>query len=291
MGRGAKPSPIEAAKEHLTGGEVVETTTNDNKSEDGAIEANAGAHEAAHEAALETLESIAEDLSIGGQALKQLVAIMRDGMLEVFKHRQRPWGQLSAGEQKDVAATLEHCAKSMVRKAVIAIASEDRPSVRAKLEGYGEKDGVKINLSLGSMPPEEMGQAILLLHGAVKREVLIITADAEAYAGPKKAEIMPDDPELSFPEDNSDLAGEDQDEDAAKVGEVDIQGDDEEQQPTEHNGGEFGVFDPAEAEWLSKDAETWTDDTSEAGTWSEAHAQTLASGFEGEFSVRKISDD
>lgn len=287
MGR-AKPSPLEAAQDHLSGGAEEQPTTEVVVTEEASVlDDNAGAHEAAHQANLETLEAIGEDLVIDDRTLKQLVAVIRDGMLEVFKHRQRPWGQLSAAEQKDVATSLEFASKSMVRKALIAIASENRPSIRAKLEGYGEKDGVKINLSLGAMGQDEMGKAILLLHGAVKKEVLIITADAEAYAGPKKAQIDPDDPELTFPEDNSDLAGEHDEDAAQEAGEVPIDDDDAD----ESTGGEFGVFDPAEAEWLMRDAESWTDDTSEAGTWSEAHAQTLARGFEGEFSVRRLNDD
>lgn len=284
MAKTPTKAAIEKAKEHLDPAPPAPDT----------VEDQAGKHEAAHEAMLATLEAVAEDSNITSADLKQLVAVNRDAMIEVFKHRQKPWGQLSAGEQGDVAKALEHASKILVRKIVVILAAQNRPHVRAKLEGYGEDSGVKIKLSLAAMTPEDQSTAILLLHGAVRKEVLIVTADAEAHAGAKKAKIEPDDPELKFPDDNSDLAAAgDAAAEATRPAIAEAEG--ARQNETDGTAEEagsamFGVYDDSTDEWLGDDDGEWGA-IEQAGKWTEERARELASEFEnapGDLTVKLV---
>lgn len=159
------------------------------------------------------MERAADDVEIG---LGSMVGDLRDGMIEVFKHRPRPWSQLSAAEQKDVAVALEYAAKVMVRKAVVAIAADGRSSVRAKFEGFSDKGG-DVKGSLKFFDVDE--KAVLVLHRASGQEVLLITADSTAYTGERReAPIQRDDPELTF-EAGTDDVHQESDADLAEAGE------------------------------------------------------------------------
>lgn len=160
---------------------------------------------AAHTA---TLEALAEE---HGLDTETLVGDLRDAMLSLFKHRLKPWGQMLAGDQRDVAGALELAAQTFVRKAVNMIAAGDRPNVRGRLKKFSH-DGGKIVATI-EVPLTDDG-TILAINHACGQEVLIITADPNPFGGERRgADVDEDQADLGFqagsdrhPPDDSDLA-------------------------------------------------------------------------------------
>lgn len=122
-------------------------------------------------------------------------------MIEMFKHRPKPWGQMNEDEQKDLVYHIEYAAKRLVRTTIGRLASQGRPSVRCKLDSYGESAGIKLALSLSPLAAEESGAAVLFLHGNVRKEVLIVAADAEQHYGADPAATDADQRALQFESD------------------------------------------------------------------------------------------
>lgn len=167
---------------------------------------------------VEDLQALATNFELDETGL---IELLRDAMLEQFKHRPKPWGQLLPGEQRDVAAALEFSAKTFVRKAVSLIAAQDRPHVRANFKKYTD-DGSKLSVTLEVPIVEDA--TVLALHGSRGKQVLIITADADDFVGGREAQTDAEQPDLEFsagsdraehPADDSDLAGVSEDEEEA----------------------------------------------------------------------------
>lgn len=167
-----------------------------------------GARERGMEAACATLVSLAEEHGIDADSL---VGDLRDGMLQEFKQRPKPWGQLLAGEQRDVVGALTQAAQLFARRAVIQIAAKGRPTIRGTLKKFSH-DGAKIVATIEV--PLTDDASILALNHASGKEVLIVTADANAFMGQRRdAAIADDQAGLEFeagsdrhPPDDSDLA-------------------------------------------------------------------------------------
>lgn len=155
-----------------------------------------------------TLERLAEETGIEADSL---VSCLRDGMIEQFKQRRMPWGQMLAADQRDLAAALEFTAQTFARKAVAQIAARGRVSVRGKLKKFAH-DGAKIMATIEIALTSD--EVILAMNHASGKEVLIVTADADEFQGKRRdANIQDDERELEFeaggdrpPPDDSDLA-------------------------------------------------------------------------------------
>lgn len=125
-----------------------------------------------------------------------LVGDMRDAMMEVFKHRPKPWSQMLAGEQKDVATALEYAAKRIVNKAVLALAAEDRPSIQAVFKGYADKAG-ELTGTVKFLNVQD--DDVLALHRASGKTILLVVADSQGFTGQRReAEVDADQPDLEF---------------------------------------------------------------------------------------------
>lgn len=160
---------------------------------------------------VERMEAAASEYQLSA---KTLVADVRDFLLEQIKMRPKPWSATSENEQRDVAAACEHASVELVRKIVEELAAEDRQPIRAILESYTEKEGIKLSMKVKAFSEEEELAAVLALHKARGKHVLIVAANVDDYRGGDEAEIDPDQPGLGFeagsddhPEDDSDLAG------------------------------------------------------------------------------------
>jgi hypothetical protein len=163
---------------------------------------------------IDQLEAAADAIEFNTQSL---VFDLRDGIIEFLKRMPKPWGITPFDQQQDIAAAAEHVAKEMVRRAVEAMASDGRTSIRALLESYTEKDGIKVTLKVKTFSEDEALAAVIGLHKAQGKHVLITVASADDYAEDRRdPPTMPDQPGLGFeagtddhPEDDSDLAGDD----------------------------------------------------------------------------------
>lgn len=216
--RRAKPrgaAALAAARTHLEGG-------GDNSGESGDGPAggagensgDGGAAEQAHTSAIERMEAIATETQL---VLDSLVFDIRDFLLEQIKVRPKPWSATSEGEQRDVAAACEHAATELVRKAVEAIRADARDPIRALVTKVTLGDDIQITLKAKPFTPEESDAAVMGLHHAHGKHVLITVASADDYTGGQRdPEVDPDAPALDFeagsdhPGDDSDLLGDDE---------------------------------------------------------------------------------
>lgn len=155
---------------------------------------------------IERLESAADAVEFDGDTL---VFDARDAVLEFVKRMPKPWGITPFDQQQDIAAAAEQFGKDLVRKIVEAIASDGRTSIRALLVKYDEGDDIKVTLKVKPFDEAESEAAIVGLHRARGKHVLITVASADDYAGERRdPDLQPDAPELSFDAGNDeDLAG------------------------------------------------------------------------------------
>jgi hypothetical protein len=125
-----------------------------------------------------------------------LVGDIRDAMMEAFKHRPKPWSQMLAGEQADVAKAMEYAAKVVVNKAVLALAAEDRPSIQAVFKGYADKAG-ELTGTVKFLNVQDAD--VLALHRASGKTILLVVADSQAFSGQRRApQVDADEAELDF---------------------------------------------------------------------------------------------
>lgn len=153
---------------------------------------NASTREAEMEKRLDEMEGMAERADI---AADTLAVDLRDAMLEQFKHRPKPWGQLLSGEQRDLAASLESTAKTFARKAVKLIAAADRPHIRGRLKKFAH-DGGKVVATIEI--PLITDETVLALNHATGKEVMMVTADADDFTGARAANTDADQSDLEF---------------------------------------------------------------------------------------------
>lgn len=177
-----------------------------------------------------------------------MVFVIRDFMLDLYKTRPELWHKMKEGEQHDLAASLEQVSKELVRQVVEAIASDGRTSIRALLESYAEKDGIKVTLKVKTLNEDEALAAVIGLHRAQGKHVMITVASADDYAADRHdPETLPDAPGLNFeagsdhPADDSDLAGDDYRRVNAKTGYIERR---------EEEGGEWIEAEPAKLDEL-----------------------------------------
>jgi hypothetical protein len=159
-------------------------------------------------AAVTALEGVPDGCDM---ALKTLRGDLRDALLEVFKHRPKPWSACSEMEQRDIAGALDDVAEKLINKAARIIASEGGDAVSATLESVTMKDGLKITAkAVFSI------DAVDMLAGAQGGEILIVNSDSRR--------MMRHRAPVKIDKDQSELIGGDEGDlvnagDAATVGE------------------------------------------------------------------------
>lgn len=199
---------------------------------------------------LNTLSKLAEEAEFESGSL---VGDIRDGLLDVIKHRPKPWAQMLADEQRDLAKTLETIAKTVIRKIVFVIAEQDDVSVGAVLKGHTVK-GDTFVLKAEAKGDEDTALQLFRLDG---KEVVIISADATRFLKERKAvPIDPDQRALAF----ADPAPKADPEPLFVV----------------------TAIEDGERLYLNKDADQWEADKVAAGRWTEGEAGLLAKQHEAE---------
>lgn len=148
-----------------------------------------------------------------------LAGDVRDCMLEIVKHRPKPWSAMSEDDQLDVARAIEYAARDIVTKVAeaVALATNANSPIRAIVEGFGEKQGggIKASLKIKTIDgdDEDLARAIINLHKSTGKVVMITLASAADYLGERSEfEPTPDQSGLDFeagsdvikPEENED---------------------------------------------------------------------------------------
>jgi hypothetical protein len=155
-----------------------------------------GAREKEVKTAIERVEELVDAIDLDDE--KKIVSSCHLFFVDLYKSRPRAWDQLSQDEQRDLSAALEHNAKELVRQVVEAIARNGREPIRAVLESYTEKDGVKVSLKVKTFSEEEALAAVIGLHKAQGKSVLITVASADDFNDGPVDVTEPDQRALGF---------------------------------------------------------------------------------------------
>jgi len=143
---------------------------------------------------------------------RQFVPDIRDVLLDQFKNRPKPWSAMSQAEQIDCARALENTAANLVQRVIEEVSAGGHSSIRCLLESYTEKDGIKVTMKVQAFGIEDGERAVLFLHKARGKTVMLRLATMDEYKGDREPVTEPDQNDLEFDADydgdDSDLAGE-----------------------------------------------------------------------------------
>lgn len=204
-GRGEKPEPIRAnADKDWLAARLIqlrekmqaehEGKPDDEAESESTDEGERPDYEAESSAATEAIEQIADNFNpadfenIAGDVLSML--------LEIFKHRPRPWSQMSEGEHSDLIEALRQASRKVVNGVVRKLAEREFDSVTAKLISYADKaEKASVSLEIGAPTGDDVSK----LHNWKQKHVLIVNADAQVYMGEKNSAVPePDQPDLDL---------------------------------------------------------------------------------------------
>lgn len=161
--------------------------------------------EGQHSTAIERMENIADELEI---ETGEMVFDVRDFLLDTIKARPKPWSATSQAEQRDVAAACEHAAKELVRKVAEAVASNGTSAIRVLLTKVNMGADIVISGKVKTFGEEEEDAAVLALHRAIGKHVMLTRASADDYmGGEREAATDPDEPDFGFEGDGDDDEG------------------------------------------------------------------------------------
>lgn len=160
--------------------------------------------------AIARLERIAEESLPEGRALVRFTTMF---ILDQIKHSPR-WDDLLEAQQRDLGAAIQQNSELLVERLIQAVRANGVEPIRALLKSYSEDNGIKAVLIIKPEDDEAALQAIVGLHRAQGKHVLITVASAQDFDQvPAEIEVDPDERELGFepgsdhPNDDSDLAG------------------------------------------------------------------------------------
>jgi hypothetical protein len=152
--------------------------------------------EGQHTTALDRMAGIVDDLEL---STGELVFDVRDFLLDTIKQRPKPWSSTSQAEQRDVAAACEHSATELIRKIVEAVAARGVVPVRVLLTKVTLGDDIVIAGKVKTYSDDEADKAVMILHKAHGKHVMLTVASVEDYRGEgRDAETDVDEPPLDF---------------------------------------------------------------------------------------------
>lgn len=210
--------------------------------------------------------------------------ILRDTILDLFKHRPSQWQGMDNQAQRDTIRAIEDASKNIIGKLVLVMAQEDCPTIHAtmldKLAVNGEAVEAKVKI-------EHINPTVLLdIYKMAGQRVVIVSADDRRFMGAKSTpQTDPDQPDLpieapaapaEFP------VAMTIDDDALADGDDTPSGVDLAKQAADPTLT-HGVFDEMTTEWLaiikeppSEDDDVWTPDASQAKRMTKAEAERIA---------------
>ncbi|APZ81798.1 hypothetical protein vBEliSR6L_33 [Erythrobacter phage vB_EliS_R6L] len=152
--------------------------------------------EGEHSTAIDRMENMADELDIDTD---EMVFDVRDFLLDTIKARPKPWSGTSQAEQRDVAAACEHAAKELVRKVAEAIAANGTSAIRVLLTKVNMGSDIVISGKVKTFGEEEEDAAVLALHRAIGKHVMLTRASADDYmGGEREAATDADEPDFGF---------------------------------------------------------------------------------------------
>lgn len=216
--------------------------------------------------------------------------ILRDTILDLFKHRPSTWQGMDNQAQRDTIRAIEDASKDIIGKLVLVIAQEDCPTIHAtmldKLAVNGEAVEVKLKI-------EHVNAAVLLdVYKMAGQRVVIVSADDRRFMGAKTTpKTDPDQPDLPIEEEPEPEPAPAEHSIAMTIDDAALaDGDDTPsgvdvaiQAASADPAANYGVFDEMTTEWLaiikeppSEEDDVWTPDASQAKRMPEAEARRIA---------------
>lgn len=184
-----KPGEVEGAVAKL--GDAV---TAHQQAETGAADA-----EGQHSGALQAFDNIIDQMALDPGAL---VFDVRDELLDIIKHRPKPWSATSQAEQRDVAGRCEEFGRKLIRQIVEAVAARGQDPIRVlltKVNAGGDDIVITGKVKFLDAEPTERDTSILSLHHAIGKFVILTRATVDDYAGTDRdAETDADQTDLNF---------------------------------------------------------------------------------------------
>lgn len=152
--------------------------TNDGLLDIEATTGDHGARELEVSAAQDVFDGLAGRIDLGEDA-GALVANASSFVVEMFKHRPKPWSQLSKAEQQDLIRGVEHNVHELVRQIAEAVVANGAEPVRCLFVGFTDKgDDIKAELKLKALSKEDTEKAVLFFHRARGEHVMVTLASA-----------------------------------------------------------------------------------------------------------------
>lgn len=222
--------------------------------------------EAVFQRRLDRLTNIVADADFEGKTLLGDIVVL---IVDLFKHRPKLWSAMLADEQKTMIKHVEATAKTLLERIVLVVAEEDSATIQATmLSAFNVKgDAIEGKFKIDSVN----GELLLQAHALAGHKIVIISADDTRFRGTRKPVTPePDQREIKFADDKPKAA----DPPAHPDDDSDLAGDDDEEEANPY--AKFGVWDVGEAEWLTADQEAWSRSKEDAGRWSEEEAGSIA---------------
>lgn len=161
------------------------------KKTDEAEQAIEGEEAAVDVAAAELNEQIVENM-VSEVVADTLRGDMRDNMLAWFKAQPAHWQALTEAQQGNLAYSLDRFCEGLIARVCNIVATAGRPSIRARLVQYAEKDGIEAKIKLAST-----SEVVAYLHEACGRDVVIVMPATEEFMGERaQAKVDPDQPAI-----------------------------------------------------------------------------------------------
>lgn len=125
-------------------------------------------------------------------AKKTMTGDLRDQILQIVQTMQKPWQQLSEGEQTLLVNNVDQRVGHIVSKVVDIISADGRKTIIGNLVSITVKDGFKATISLPK--DSELSHDLIDAQGSL---VALVVADREVYKGEQSpAKIDKDQKEL-----------------------------------------------------------------------------------------------
>lgn len=171
----SEPGPGELDQAITSLGDAV---TANQQGEQGAADA-----EGQHGSALNAFDNIIEQMDLDPN---ELVFDVRDELLDIIKHRPKPWSATSQQEQRDVAGRCEEFGKKLIRQIVEAVAARGQDPIRVlltKVNAGGDDIVITGKVKFLDAEPSERDKSILNLHHGIGKHVMLTRASVDDYAG------------------------------------------------------------------------------------------------------------
>lgn len=132
-----------------------------------------------------------EDSAIVELASATMTGDLLTALVDELKAAPDVWPKLSQHKQDAIIDRFHRRIGEAIKEAVRMIASDNRPTIRAKLEQLVSKDGIKAVLTIAQTDPQRHD-----LLDAVGQRVLLLVADADQYGGGERPVPDKDQPDL-----------------------------------------------------------------------------------------------